>query len=51
LPFPSIVVASRNDPIRGFEQVRDLALAWGSRLVDAGEVGHLSPANGYGTWP
>lgn len=51
LPFPSIVVASRNDPIGGFEQVRDLAVAWGSRLVDAGEVGHLSPADGYGDWP
>ncbi len=51
LPFPSIVAGSRNDPIGGFEQIRDLAQAWGSRFVDAGEAGHLSPADGYGRWP
>ncbi|QQX87613.1 alpha/beta hydrolase [Cupriavidus necator] len=51
LPFPSIVVGSRNDPIGGFEQVRKLAKAWGSRFVDGGEIGHLSPADGYGNWP
>ncbi|MEM5431729.1 RBBP9/YdeN family alpha/beta hydrolase [Cupriavidus oxalaticus] len=50
LPFPSIVVASRNDPIGGFERVRGLAQAWGSRFVDGGEVGHLSPADGFGAW-
>ncbi|CAG9170969.1 hypothetical protein LMG23992_01894 [Cupriavidus laharis] len=51
LPFPSIVVASRNDSFGKFERIRELALAWGSRFVDAGEVGHLGPADGYGTWP
>ena len=51
LPFPSIVVGSRNDPIGEFERIRELAQAWGSRFVDAGEVGHLSPADGYGAWP
>jgi predicted alpha/beta hydrolase family esterase len=28
-----------------------LAHAWGSRLVDLGNVGHLNPASGYGPWP
>jgi len=51
LPFPSIVVASRNDSLGKFERIRELAQAWGSRFVDAGEVGHLGPADGYGTWP
>ncbi|SOY68849.1 Alpha/beta hydrolase [Cupriavidus taiwanensis] len=51
LPFRSIVAASRNDPLGGFEQVCGLAQAWGSQLVDAGEVGHLAPADGYGPWP
>jgi len=51
LPFPSIVAGSRNDPIGGFEQIQGLARAWGSRFVDAGEVGHLAPADGYGRWP
>lgn len=51
LPFPSIVAASRNDPLARFEQVEAMARQWGSRLVDLGAVGHLNPASGYGEWP
>ena len=51
LPFPSIVAASTNDPLGRYDRVADLAAAWGSRLVDIGEVGHLNPAAGYGEWP
>lgn len=51
LPFPSIVAASRNDPLASFDGVAELARAWGSRLVDLGAVGHLNPASGYGDWP
>jgi len=51
LPFPSIVAASRNDPLARFDRVGEMAAAWGSRLVDLGEVGHLNPASGYGEWP
>lgn len=51
LPFPSIVAASRNDPLGRFDRVAELARAWGSRLVDLGEVGHLNPAAGFGEWP
>jgi predicted alpha/beta hydrolase family esterase len=51
LPFPSIVAASRNDPLAGFDRVAGLARDWGSRLVDLGEVGHLNPASGFGEWP
>ena len=51
LPFPSIVAASRNDPLSSFERVEQMARDWGSRLVDLGEVGHLNPASGYGAWP
>ncbi|MFI5634938.1 RBBP9/YdeN family alpha/beta hydrolase [Streptomyces sp. NPDC051664] len=51
LPFPSIVVASTNDPLAGVDRVADLARAWGSRFVDLGPVGHLNPASGYGEWP
>ncbi|WP_052494550.1 RBBP9/YdeN family alpha/beta hydrolase [Cupriavidus basilensis] len=50
LRFPSIVAASRNDPLARFEEVAALASAWGSRLVDLGNVGHLNPAAGYGEW-
>ncbi|WP_380878585.1 hypothetical protein ACFB49_17590 [Sphingomonas sp. DBB INV C78] len=51
LPFPAVVVASRNDPLAPFDRTAALAQAWGARLHDAGEVGHLNPAAGYGPWP
>lgn len=51
LPFPSIVAASRNDPLATFEHVEQMAQAWGSRLIDLGSVGHLNPASGFGEWP
>jgi predicted alpha/beta hydrolase family esterase len=51
LPFPSIVAASRNDPLAEYDRVTSLASAWGSRLVDLGRAGHLNPASGYGEWP
>lgn len=50
LPFPAIVAASQNDPLAQFEKVAGLAYAWGAELHDAGEVGHLNPAAGYGRW-
>lgn len=51
LPFPSLVAASRNDPLARFDGVATLARDWGSAFVDLGEVGHLNPASGYGEWP
>jgi len=51
LAFPSIVAASRNDPLAAYERVAELAQDWGSRLVDLGDVGHLNPASGHGPWP
>jgi hypothetical protein len=51
LAFPSIVVASRNDPFGDFERSRALAQAWGSRFVDAGNSGHVNTDAGFGPWP
>ena len=51
LPFPSIVAASRNDPLATYERIAALAESWRGRLVDLGEVGHLNPASGFGAWP
>ena len=51
LPFPSIVAASTNDPLGRLERVEELALGWGSTIVNVGAVGHLNPASGYGEWP
>lgn len=50
LPFPSIVVASRNDPYIGFEQARRLAKFWGSQFADAGESGHINAESDLGAW-
>ncbi|MFF0526794.1 RBBP9/YdeN family alpha/beta hydrolase [Nocardia amikacinitolerans] len=51
LPFPSIVAASTTDPLASYRRVAGMAEAWGSRMVDLGDVGHLNPASGYGYWP
>ena len=51
LPFPSLLVASRSDPRCSFEKASDMALAWGSHLVDAGDVGQIDPSSGHGPWP
>lgn len=51
LPFPSLVVASRNDPLASFERVVGFSKNWGASLYDAGEVGHLNPIAGFGPWP
>jgi len=51
LPFPSVVVASRNDRFCSYEVAADMANAWGSLLIDAGESGHLNSNSGHGPWP
>lgn len=51
LPFPSIVAASRDDPLADYARVLGLAGDWGSDVVDLGKVGHLNPASGHGPWP
>jgi len=51
LRFPSIVAASSNDPLASPERVAALARDWGASLFDAGDVGHLNPAAGFGEWP
>ncbi|QNA83414.1 alpha/beta hydrolase [Sphingomonas sp. So64.6b] len=50
LPFPSIVVASRDDPWIDIDRAHSLAVSWGSHFVDAGEQGHLNAASGIGWW-
>ncbi len=51
LPFPSIVVASSNDPYVSIERASEFAKAWGSRLVIIGDAGHINGASGHGPWP
>lgn len=51
LPFRSIVAASRNDPYASFGLAKRFARKWGSRLVDAGPIGHINASSGIGNWP
>ncbi|QNE33560.1 alpha/beta hydrolase [Sphingomonas sp. NBWT7] len=51
LPFPSILVASADDPWIAIERAHSLAVDWGSHFVDAGAQGHLNAASGLGWWP
>ncbi len=50
LNFPSIVVASSNDPYSELDFTQSCATAWGSRLVNAGAVGHINTSSGLGEW-
>ncbi|SEP67435.1 hypothetical protein SAMN05428969_0405 [Devosia sp. YR412] len=50
LPFPSIVVASHDDPYMPYGKLETLAQAWGSRLHDLGNVGHINVQSGFGRW-
>ncbi len=51
LPFPSLVVASRNDPYVEFDEAERFADGWGARLADVGYSGHINVASGHGPWP
>ncbi len=51
LQFPSIVVASANDPYVSLDRARAFAAAWGSRLVEIGAAGHINGDSGHGAWP
>ena len=51
LPFPSIVVASRNDPFCEFERARLFAYAWGAQFMDYGDCGHINADSGLASWP
>ena len=50
LPFPSLFVASENDPYLPIELAARLATAWGSQFVDVGRKGHINVASGHGPW-
>jgi predicted alpha/beta hydrolase family esterase len=51
LPFPTLVVASSDDPYSTPEFSRACADAWGSRLSEIGAKGHINAASGLGDWP
>ncbi len=50
LPFPSVLVASRNDPWLRLDRARNWAQLWGSEFVEAGALGHINADSGLGQW-
>jgi predicted alpha/beta hydrolase family esterase len=50
LPFPSMVVASSDDPYGAVPFSQACASAWGSRWVDIGPRGHINADSGLGDW-
>lgn len=51
LPFPSMLVASSNDPYCSVDRAAEFASCWGSDFHLAGEAGHLNAESGHGPWP
>jgi predicted alpha/beta hydrolase family esterase len=51
LPFPSLLVASRNDPWMAYDRTIGWGERWGCRIIDAGYVAHINADSGHGRWP
>ena len=49
-PFPSIVVASTDDPFVALDRAEFFARCWGSRFVTIPQGGHLNANSGLGEW-
>lgn len=50
LRFPSVVVASSNDPWMSLPKAVYWADRWGSRLITLGAAGHINVDAGFGPW-
>jgi predicted alpha/beta hydrolase family esterase len=51
LPFPSLMVVSRDDPHASYDEMQNIGFDWGSHIVDAGAIGRLDSSSGHGPWP
>ncbi len=51
LHFPSLLVASRNDPYCSVARAAAFSSAWGSDIAWVGEAGHINADTGFGPWP
>ena len=51
LPFPSVLLASRNDPYCEFDRARLFAHAWSAQFMDYGDCGHINADSGLASWP
>jgi uncharacterized protein len=51
LPFPSVLLASRDDPYCAFERAKLFAHAWRAQFMDYGPCGHINADSGLASWP
>lgn len=51
LSFPSLIVASTNDPYGSLPYVQARANQWGSALTVIGAFGHINGQSGLDNWP
>ncbi|WP_119270619.1 RBBP9/YdeN family alpha/beta hydrolase [Taklimakanibacter deserti] len=48
--FPSLIVASANDPYGSLDYAKARAVQWGCQLHIAGALGHINGASNLGEW-
>jgi uncharacterized protein len=51
IAFPTLVVASQDDPYASFRFAERCSKAWRSTLTDIGCAGHINAESGLGAWP
>jgi uncharacterized protein len=51
LPFPSVLLASRDDPYCALERAKLFAHAWRAQFMDYGPCGHINADSGLASWP
>ena len=50
LPFPSILIASTDDPYSNLEYTQSRAQQWNSKLIDIGPSGHINASSNLRDW-
>jgi predicted alpha/beta hydrolase family esterase len=51
LPFPAVLVGSRDDPYCSLARARMFASAWNAQFIDHGACGHINADSGLASWP
>lgn len=51
LPFPTLLLASSDDPYASMTYAYRCAEDWAAGVIDVGPCGHINGASGLGSWP
>lgn len=49
--FPTLIVASENDPYASFSYTEHVAQSWNAQVISVGELGHINSSQQLGKWP